>query len=55
MAKCPLACAFYGHFIMFTISASDRLTAYIFLAMVTEGVVHGVYKIVTQSSFSVMW
>ena len=26
-----------------------------FLAMVTEGIVHGVYKIVTRSSFGVTW
>ena len=26
-----------------------------FLAMVTGGVVHGVYEVATQSSFSVTW
>ena len=49
---------------MFKISASDfgtmgmyrrkRACADKFLAMVTEGVVHGFYKAVTQSSFGVI-
>ena len=63
MAKCPLPCAFYGSFKIFKISASEfgtmgmcrRMPACAdeFLARVNEGVVHGVNKGMTQSSFSV--
>ena len=32
-----------------------RACADVFLATVTEGVVHGVYKLVSRSSSSVIW
>ena len=54
VAKRPLPCTSYGSFKMFKISASEFRTVGMcrrmracrdeFLAMVTEGVVHGVYK-----------
>ena len=62
----PLSCKSYGSFKLFKISASDFSTMrmhtqfhacmYEFLTyiMVTEGVVHSVYKIVIRSSFGVM-
>ena len=60
----PLPCESYGSFKLFTISASDfdtvsvrrrfRTCAYEFLTTVTEGVVHGVHKIVNWSSFGVI-
>ena len=61
VAKHPLPCASYGSFKMFNTSASEFGTVSMyrqiractdeFLATVTEGVVHGVYKVMTQSSF----
>ena len=63
MAKGSLPCVSYTSFKMFKISASEFCTMNIrrhmqacvdeFLAMVTEGVVHAVYKVVTRSSFGV--
>ena len=64
VAKCPLPCGSYGNFKMFKISASEfgtnirrqmQACADELLVLVFEGVVHGVYKIVTRSSFSVTW
>ena len=62
--KGPLPCASYGSFKMFKISASDFRTVGMhrrkqactdkFLATLTEHLVHGIYKVVTQSSFSVI-
>ena len=61
VAKCSIPCTFYGSFKMCKISASDCLSMSIrrsvpacaddFLAIVTEGVVHSVCKVVTQSSY----
>ena len=63
MVKCP--CVSYISFVRFKISASEFGTIGMrrrkqactdqFLATVTEGVVHGVYKLVTKSSFSLIW
>ena len=60
-----LPCKSYGSFKLFKISASDFNTVgmrrrfyactYKFLTMVTEGVVHGVHKVVIRSSFGVIW
>ena len=60
----PLPCASYRSFKMFKISASDfgtvgmhtrkQACADKFLATIIEGVVHGGYKVVTQSSFSII-
>ena len=56
VAKCSLPCAFYGSYKMFKILASEFGTVSMcrrmqacadeFLATVTVGVVHGVYKVV---------
>ena len=56
---------FYGYFTLFEISTSKfgttsmhrrcRACAYEFLTTVTEGVVHGVHKVVIQSSYGVIW
>ena len=64
MANRPLPCVSYGSFKMFKISASDfetvgmcrrkRACSHNFLTTVTEGVVHGVSKVVARSSFSVI-
>ena len=61
MTKRPLSCMSYGRF---KISAFDFETVSMhrrkractdkFLATVFEEVVHGVYKVVTQSSFGVI-
>ena len=58
VTKCPLPCTFHRSFKMFTISTSEFGTmGYAdecehvsdeFLAMVTEGVVHSVFKVVTR-------
>ena len=60
----PLPCKSCGSFKLFKISTFDFSTvsihrrfcvcAYKFLTTVTEGVVHGVYKVVIWSSFSVI-
>ena len=65
VANCPLPCTSYGSFKLFKISTSDFRTVGMhrqkractdeFLAMVTEGVVHSVYKVVTWWSFGVIW
>ena len=65
VANRPLPCKFYGSFRLFKISASDFCTtdmrrqfhscAYEFPTTVTTGVVHGVHKVVIQSSFGVIW
>ena len=63
VAKFPLHCASYGSIKILKISASEFGTmrrqvqawADELLDTVTEDVVHGVYKVVTQSSFSVTW
>ena len=64
MANCPLPCMSYRNFKMFKISASEfgslhmrrrmRACTDEFLATVNEGVVHGVYKVVTRSVFGVI-
>ena len=64
VVKCPIPCACYGNFNMFQISASEfgtmdmcrqmRAWADEFVVMVTEGMVHGVCKVVAQPSFSVI-
>ena len=63
VAKCPLPFAYYKSFKLFQISTSQFCTVGIhrrlwactdeFLSRVTEGIVHGVHKVVTQSYFSV--
>ena len=63
VAKHPLPFASYGNCKMFKISDSEfrtmdihrrmRACADEFLAMVAEGVVHGVYMVVTRQSISV--
>ena len=63
--KLSLPYAYCGSFKMFCISASKyrsvgmrrrmRACADGFLAIVTEGVVHGEYKVVTRSSLGVTW
>ena len=65
VVKRSLRSVFYGTFKMFKISASEFNTMGMnrwklvcvdeFLTMVTEGVVHGVYKVMTLSSFGVTW
>ena len=63
VAKHPLPCESHSCFQKFKISASEfstvamhkRFRAYEFLTMVTEGVVHSVRKVVTRSSFGVVW
>ena len=60
----PLPCASYGSFEMFKISASDFGTMSMgrqkqactdrILATVTEGVVHGVHKVLIRLSFGVI-
>ena len=62
--NCSLPCASLGSFGKFEISASGFgtvdmhrrfcVSAFEFLTMVTEGVVHGVHKVVIWSSFSVI-
>ena len=61
----PFLCASYRSLKIFEVSTSDfgtvsmciRFRAYVykFLSMVTEGVVHGVHKVVIWSSFGVIW
>ena len=61
VANRPLHCESYETFKLFKISASDIDTvsmhrsfctwAYQFLTVVTEGVVHGIHKVVIWSSF----
>ena len=63
VANHPLPCMFYVSFKQFKISTSDfgtmsmcrrfRACTYELLTVVTEGVVHGVHKVVIQSSFGV--
>ena len=63
MAKCHLPCVFCRSFKILIISASEFGTVSMcrqmrgctdeFLATVSERVVHGVYQVVTRSSFSV--
>ena len=63
VAKRPLPCVLYGSFKMFIISAPDFLIVSMrkclqastdeFLAAVSEVVIHSVYKVVSQPSFSV--
>ena len=48
VANCPNPCVSLGSFKMYEISASD------FGTMVTKGVVHGAYRVVIQSYFSVI-
>ena len=65
MAIGLLPFAFYSSFNMFKTLTSDfgtvgmrrlmQACADEFFATVTEGVVHGVYEVITQSSFSVTW
>ena len=65
LEKHPLPCVSYGSFKMIKISTSEFCTVGMrrrvrtctddFLAMVTEDVVHCVYKVMTRSSFSVTW
>ena len=57
--KSPLPCASYRSLKMYKISASEFGTNWAcadeFLATVTERVVHSVHKVVTRSSFGVIW
>ena len=65
VANCPLPCESYGRFKLLKISASDfsiismykrfHACVYEFLTiMVTEGVLHSVYKVVIRLSFGVI-
>ena len=64
VANRPLPCKCYGSFILFKLSVSDFGTVgmhrqfcvctYEFLTMVTEGVAHGVHKVMIRSSFGVI-
>ena len=64
VANRPLPCASYTSFENIQISTSDFGTvsmrrrfcawSYEFLTTVTEGVVHGVHKVVIRSSFGIM-
>ena len=65
VVKCPIPFASYEILKCFKISTSEfgtvgmgrriRACTNEFLATITEGVVHGVYKVVTRSSFTVIW